>query len=132
MIDWSRERENVSHSIRLSREFASSVSDENEEQYEKYFDPRISRLHGIKIDWSDEGENADDSICVNPEFNSNVIDESERQFEKHFDQRISTSLESRLIEAMTMKIRPIQFVSILNSIQTWLMKVNDNMKNILI
>jgi hypothetical protein len=66
------------------------VIDESDLQNEKHFNPRISRLFGIKIDWSDESENANDSIRVNRECDSNVIDESDLQSEKHFDPRIAT------------------------------------------
>jgi hypothetical protein len=40
-------------------------------------------------------------------------------------------LESKLIEVMIYKMLPIQFVSSVNLIQMWLMKVIYNMKNIL-
>jgi hypothetical protein len=47
-------------------------------------------------------------------------------------QEFQHSLESRLIEAMIHKMLPIQFVSRVNLIQIWLIKVIDILKNILI
>jgi hypothetical protein len=54
----------------LHRDFDSSENDENDLQYEKHGDLRISTLWGISIDSSDEFENADRSIRFNREFDS--------------------------------------------------------------
>jgi hypothetical protein len=43
------------------------VIEENDLQFEKHCDSRISTLLGIKIDSSEEPENAPDSIRVNRE-----------------------------------------------------------------
>jgi hypothetical protein len=75
------------------------VIDESDLQSPKHFDPRISKLRGIKIDRSDEYENAPGSIRVNREFDSNVIDESDSQFEKHFDPRISTLRAIKIVSS---------------------------------
>jgi hypothetical protein len=88
----SFENENASDSILVKCEFDSNVIDENDLQFEKHCDPRISTFLEIKIDWSDEYENASDSILVKCEFDSNVIDESDSQNEKHLDPKISTVL----------------------------------------
>jgi hypothetical protein len=44
-------------------------------------------------------------------------------------QEFQHSLESKLIEVMIYKMLPIQFVSNINLIQMWLMKVTYKMKN---
>jgi arginine/lysine/ornithine decarboxylase len=80
----------VSDSIRTKHQFDSNVIDENDLQFEKHSDPRISTLLGIKIDSSDENENASDLICVKREFDSNMMDESDLQHTKQCDPRIST------------------------------------------
>jgi hypothetical protein len=73
-IDRSDELENASDSIRVNREFDSTEIDENDRQYEKHDDPRISPFRGLSIDRSDEDDNASDSIRINPEDNSNEKD----------------------------------------------------------
>jgi hypothetical protein len=44
-------------------------------------------------------------------------------------QQFQHSVESKLIQVMIHKMLLIQFVSIVNLIQSWLMKVIHNMKN---
>jgi hypothetical protein len=48
-IDSSDDSQNAFDSIRVENEFHSNVIDESDPQNEKYFDPRISTLLGIRI-----------------------------------------------------------------------------------
>jgi hypothetical protein len=84
------ERKNASDSIRFNDDGDSNEIHENESQYEKQDDPRISTWHGITIDPSVKYENAEDSIRFKDDRDSNESEESEKQEPKHSDPRIST------------------------------------------
>jgi hypothetical protein len=64
--------------------------DENDRQYEKHDEQRISTFRGIVIDSRAEPWNAADSMRFSRESFSNEIDENDSQSEKHDEQRIST------------------------------------------
>jgi hypothetical protein len=92
------------------------VIDENDVEYEKHDEQRISTFRGIIIDRSDEHENASDSIRINLESDSNVIDESDLHHEKHDEPKISTEREIVIFDELEkLRINLCDTISIKNA-----------------